>query len=131
MPLAQLATIAFREGPPQISRENVKRRIVVGLNVAGRDIGTVIFPEAQVKVFLEAAASERARRRAEQSGDTASEAAVQHDMEQRDARDRGRSVAPLEPAPEAVIIETDGLSIEEVVERIYALVPADVRTPRG
>jgi len=99
--------------------------------VAGRDIGTVIFPEAQVKVFLEAAASERARRRAEQSGDTASEAAVHHDMEQRDAQDRGRPVAPLEPAADAVIIETDGVSIDEVVERIYALVPADARTPRG
>jgi len=99
--------------------------------VAGRDIGTVIFPDAQVKVFLEAVAAERARRRAEQSGDRAAEIAVQHGMEQRDALDRGRSVAPLEPAADAVLIETDGVSIDEVVDRICSLVPVDSLTARG
>jgi cytidylate kinase len=97
--------------------------------VAGRDIGTVIFPDAQVKVFLEASGSERARRRAEQSGSVASEVAVQHDMERRDTFDRDRIVAPMEPAPDAVIIETDDVPIEEVVERIYSLVPATLRAP--
>jgi cytidylate kinase len=95
--------------------------------VAGRDIGTVIFPDAQVKVFLEASGAERARRRAEQSGDTASEAAVQHDMERRDIFDRDRLVAPMEPAPDAVIIETDGVPIDEVVERVLVLVPVALR----
>ena len=80
-----------------------------------------------MKVFLEASGPERARRRAEQSGDAASEVAVQHDMERRDTSDRGRLVAPLEPAPDAVIIETDGVPIDEVVERIFALVPAALR----
>jgi len=100
-----------------------RRRAVV----VGRDIGTVIFPDADVKVYLEASPGERARRRAEQSGDVAAEAAVQHDMEQRDAQDRGRAVAPLEPATDAVIIETDGVPIEEVVDEVYSLVPAAQR----
>lgn len=99
--------------------------------VIGRDIGTVIFPDAQVKVFLEASPVERARRRAEQSGDVSAEAAVQHDMAQRDARDRGRAVAPLEAAADAVIIETDGVPITEVVERVYSLVPASLRGGGG
>jgi cytidylate kinase len=100
-----------------------RRRAVV----VGRDIGTVIFPDADVKVYLEASPGERARRRAEQSGDVAAEAAVQHDMEQRDAQDRGRAVAPLEPAADAVIIETDGVPIEEVVDEVYSLIPAAQR----
>jgi len=95
--------------------------------VVGRDIGTVIFPEAAVKVFLEASAAERAHRRAEQSGDVASEPMVHHELEQRDAQDRGRAAAPLEPAPDAVIIETDGVPIEAVVDEVYALVPVTQR----
>ena len=95
--------------------------------VVGRDIGTVIFPEAQVKVFLEASADERARRRAEQTGDITAEVAVQHDMEQRDAQDRSRAIAPLEPAPDAVLIETEGVPIEQVVEEVYSLVPLEAR----
>ena len=80
-----------------------------------------------MKIFLEASAAERAHRRAEQTGDVASEPMVHHDMEQRDAQDRGRSTAPLEPAPDAVIVETDGVRIEAVVEEVYALVPVAQR----
>ena len=108
--------------PPQRRIADGGRAVVVG-----RDIGTVIFPDAAVKVFLEASSSERARRRAEQAGDVTAEGAVQLDMEQRDALDRGRAVAPLEAAPDAVIIETDGVPIDEVVEKIYLLIPAAAR----
>src|SRR5437867_665369 len=75
----------------------------------------------------ESALAELARRRAEQTGDVASEPMVHHDMEQRDAQDRGRLTAPLEPALDAVIIETDGVPIEAVVEEVYALVPVAQR----
>ncbi len=110
-----------------------QRRVADGGSavVIGRDIGTVIFPDAQVKVFLEASPIERARRRAEQSGDVSAEAAVQHDMEQRDASDRGRAVAPLEAAADAVIIETDGVPVTEVADRVYSLVPASLRGGGG
>jgi cytidylate kinase len=96
--------------------------------VVGRDIGTVIFPDATLKVFLEASAAERAHRRAEQSGDAAAEASVHHDMQQRDALDRGRAVAPLEAASDAVLIETDGVPIDEVVSKIFSLVPVAARS---
>src|SRR5215510_6643772 len=82
--------------PPQRRIASAGRAVVVG-----RDIGTVIFPEAAVKVYLEASSSERARRRSGQMGDVASEPAIQLGIEQRDALDRGRAVAPLEAARDA------------------------------
>ena len=85
----------------------------------GRDIGTVVAPGAELKVFLTAEPKERARRRAAELGtdiDT-----VLRDQALRDEQDRSREHSPLEPAPDSVEVDTTGLSIEEVVERIGEL----------
>ena len=86
----------------------------------GRDIGTVVAPDAAVKVFLTAGAEERARRRAEELGtdpDT-----VQRDQALRDAQDASREHSPLTVAPGAVELDTTGLSVDEVVARIVEMV---------
>ena len=85
----------------------------------GRDIGTVVAPDAEVKVFLTASAEERARRRAAELG--ADAAAVLADQTLRDERDRTREHSPLAAAPGAVELDTTGLAVEEVVARIAAL----------
>ncbi len=92
-----------------------------GVVAEGRDIGTVVFPGAQVKIFLTAGVEERARRRFAEMGAGQSAltlAATQADMEQRDRRDSERAVAPLRQAENAVAIDSTGLSIEAVMERI-------------
>lgn len=86
----------------------------------GRDIGTVVAPEADVKVFLTAEAAERARRRARELG--VDEQTVLADQAIRDERDRTRAHSPLAPAPGATILDTTGLSLDEVVERLAGLV---------
>jgi cytidylate kinase len=86
----------------------------------GRDIGTVVAPDAAVKVFLTADAGERARRRAAELGTDVD--TVMRDQALRDAQDEGREHSPLTLAPGAVEVDTSGLSIAEVVERIAALV---------
>lgn len=94
-----------------------------GTVAEGRDMGTVIFPNAQLKVFLDADIDERARRRAEELGGAGRPGAiheVRSQISERDARDAGRAVAPLKPAADAVVIDTTGLGIEGVVERIIA-----------
>ena len=88
----------------------------------GRDIGTVVAPHADVKVFLTADPAERARRRAaELDGDPAE---VLDDLTARDRRDRTREHSPLLKAPDAVELDTSGLTVEQVVRRIVALVRA-------
>ena len=97
-----------------------------GLVADGRDMGTVVFPEAVCKVFLTAAAKERARRRYKQlkeKGINVNLAMLAKEIEQRDERDRTRSVAPLQPAAEAIIIDTTNLSIEAVVAQVLAQLP--------
>jgi cytidylate kinase len=86
----------------------------------GRDIGTVVAPDAAVKVFLTASPEERARRRAEELGADPRTVLVEQGV--RDERDRTREHSPLEPAPGAIELDTTGLSIDEVVERIAGLV---------
>ncbi len=85
----------------------------------GRDIGTVVSPEAPLKVFLTASAEERARRRAAQSGEA--EAEVLAAQRERDERDQTREHSALRAAPDAVEIDTTGLSLDEVVEHVVAL----------
>lgn len=94
-----------------------------GLVADGRDMGTVVFPQAQLKIFLTATAEERARRRHKQlndKGSGASLAALSLEIAERDRRDSTRAVAPLKPAADAVILDSTGLSIEAVVERVMA-----------
>jgi CMP/dCMP kinase len=86
----------------------------------GRDIGTVVAPDAEVKVFLTASANERARRRAAELG--ADVDTVMRDQALRDAQDMEREHSPLMPAPGAVELDTSGLSVDQVVERIVELV---------
>jgi cytidylate kinase len=95
-----------------------------GLVADGRDMGTVIFPEARLKVFLTASAEERAQRRHKQlieKGSAASLAALSREIAERDLRDSTRQVAPLKPAPDAHLLDSTGLSIEAVVERVLSL----------
>ncbi len=88
----------------------------------GRDIGTVVAPAAELKVFLTASPEERARRRAEQLG--VDPAQVLAEQRERDTRDTTREHSPLAPAPDALRLDTTGLSIDEVVEKIARLVQA-------
>ena len=98
-----------------------------GLVADGRDMGTVIFPDAGFKVFLTASAEERAERRYKQlkeKGVSVTLPGLLREILARDARDANRAVAPLRPAEDAVRIDTTGLSIDIVVERVLALLPA-------
>jgi len=98
-----------------------------GVVMEGRDIQTVVLPTAELKVFLEASVAERARRRYEElraQGQAVELADIERDLQERDDRDRNRALAPLKPATDAVILDTDPLSQEEVVARIVALARA-------
>ena len=91
----------------------------------GRDIGTVVLPKAQVKIFLTASPEERAKRRFEElteKGEKASFEKVLQDMKQRDRQDSERAIAPLKPAPDAVKLDTSGNTIEQSVSEILAIV---------
>ena len=96
-----------------------------GLVVAGRDIGTVVFPRARHKFFLTAGLRERVRRRLTQigrRGETVDEAAMEREIAGRDVADSTRAVAPLRPAADAAVINTDHLKVDEVVEMILKLI---------
>jgi cytidylate kinase len=96
-----------------------------GLVADGRDMGTVIFPDARFKVFLTASAAERAKRRYKQlkeKGLSVTLASLQSEIEARDARDASRTVAPLKPALDAVLVDTTGMGIEDVVAKVLAVV---------
>jgi CMP/dCMP kinase len=98
-----------------------------GVVMEGRDIGTVVFPNAPVKVFLTASVDERARRRCrdlEQRGDRADIADVTREIAERDQRDQGRAHSPLRPAADALQIDTTDHSIDEVVALLRARVEA-------
>ena len=88
----------------------------------GRDIGTVVAPDAELKVFLTASPQERARRRAEQTGGDPAQVLAQ--QIERDERDATREHSPLAPAEDALRVDTTGLSVDEVVDRIARLVQA-------
>ena len=95
-----------------------------GLVADGRDMGTVIFADAATKVFLTASAAERARRRYKQlkaKGLDVTLAALLHEIEARDARDASRAVAPLRPAPDAVVIDTTGVPAQTAADKVLTL----------
>jgi cytidylate kinase len=105
-----------------------------GLVADGRDMGTVIFPDAAPKVFLTASAAERAERRYKQLKDKGVSITLDGllgEILARDARDANRAVAPLRPADDAVRIDTTGQGIAAVVEQVLALLPARLHGARG
>ncbi len=92
-----------------------------GVVAEGRDIGTVVFPSADVKIYLDASAQERARRRFEELRGQGKQIGLEEtlkEMDERDRRDKERAVAPLRKADDAILIDSSHLSIDEVVDRI-------------
>jgi cytidylate kinase len=95
-----------------------------GLIADGRDMGTVVFPDAELKLFLTASMEERARRRHKQlkeKGNSVNLAQLLEDIARRDARDAARSVSPLKPASDAVVLDTTALSISGVEQRVLEI----------
>jgi cytidylate kinase len=93
-----------------------------GLVADGRDMGTVVFPDAEVKIFLTASAEERAQRRYKQlneKGIGASLPELLRDILKRDQRDQERAISPLKPAGDAVLLDTTGMSVAEVCDRVF------------
>ncbi|MCZ7678840.1 MAG: (d)CMP kinase [Sandaracinaceae bacterium] len=108
---------------------DVQRRMgeAGGVVMEGRDIGTVVFPDAEVKVFLTASVEARARRRHDElvaRGVQPDLSAVLREIEERDARDSGRAVAPLRQAPDAVLLDTSDLGLSDVVGRLVEIARA-------
>ncbi|MFY9314777.1 MAG: (d)CMP kinase [Burkholderiales bacterium] len=105
-----------------LARQRAFRR-PPGLVADGRDMGTVVFPDAVLKVFLTARVPVRAQRRYKQlidKGNHANLAALSRDLEERDQRDAARDVAPLKPAADAVSVDSSELTVDEVVDRVIA-----------
>ena len=103
-----------------------------GLVADGRDMGSVVFPDAALKVFLTASPEERARRRYKQlmeKGLSANMAILLQDIRERDARDSARAVAPLQKCPDAIEIDTTAMTVAEAVSKILALYAQSVRAP--
>ena len=102
-----------------------------GVVIEGRDIGTVVFPDAPVKAFLDASPRERARRRASELSGGASPAEIERmarEIAERDARDRGRAHSPLRPADDALQLDTTRQTVDEVVATLCALVRSRTST---
>ena len=124
------ATRPVADAPPvREAMKRIQRRMAEGLDIVteGRDQGSVVFPHAEVKVFVTAAPEERARRRhreEEARGSGVTLAAVLAAQAARDDGDRCRAVGAMRPADDAVILETDGLTPEQVVDRLVALIEA-------
>jgi len=109
-----------------------------GVVMAGRDIGTVVFPDADFKFYLTASSEERARRRAVQIADRGQRPdpeKLRVEVEERDRRDAGRPVAPMRPADDAIVLETDGLDLPQVVTEVLREINdsgvSDTRVPGG
>lgn len=124
---------ATRASSPVSAIPGVRKRLVElqrkmasegGVVMEGRDIGTVVFPDAEVKIFLTASAQERARRRVEQMKEMGVEADLEKtaaEMRERDLRDSSRATAPLVQAVDAVLLDTDGLTIDQVIDAIVRI----------
>jgi cytidylate kinase len=123
------AVAAVRRAMVCLQRAIAQQTSVV---MEGRDIGTVVFPQATVKIFLDADPGERARRRTSELGETAQPADIESvtaELRQRDARDRERQESPLVQAPDAELLDTTGMTLEQVEENILRLVRS--RTSNG
>lgn len=121
----QVSLVAKVAGVRQVMVSEQRKLAQQGrIVMAGRDIGTVVLPWADLKVFLVASAEERARRRYVEMCQRGKEIAydvILAELKKRDEMDTARPISPLKPAADAVIIDTDQLSLEQVVDKIYAL----------
>jgi len=105
-----------------------------GVVMEGRDIGTVVFPGAALKLYLTAAPAERARRRAAElraRGETVDEAALARELAERDRRDQARAHSPLRPARDAVVLDTTGMALAEVVDAMERIARRRTAPPRA
>ena len=126
---------------PRVRQWMVDQQRALGLKggvvMEGRDIGTVVFPDAEVKIFLDAAPEVRGNRRYRQTEPAdarETEVAVLNDLRERDARDRSRAESPLRAAPDATVLDTTHLTLDEVLQRVESLVQEAVNsssTTRG
>jgi cytidylate kinase len=122
-----LPVIAATPGVRTALVEQQRRIGDSGVVMAGRDIGTVVFPNAEHKFFLVASLDEKVRRRAaqyERRGERVDTESMRKEVELRDRVDSERPVAPLRPAPDAVVIDTDRLDVDQVVDRIMGTIEA-------
>jgi len=133
---AAIRTPEIDRAATTVARHPAVRRVLVerqqaygaggGVVMEGRDIGTVVFPEADVKIYLDASPEERARRRAADPAHTSSKGTQLSDvataLAERDRNDSTRAVSPLAIAPDATVVDTTGVPIEMVIEQVLALV---------
>ncbi len=116
-----LPAVSATPGVREALVEKQRQAADSGVVMAGRDIGTVVFPDADHKFFLTASVAEKVRRRAaqfERRGEAVDREAMRREVELRDRIDSERPVAPLKPADDAVIIDTDNLSLDDVIARV-------------
>jgi cytidylate kinase len=123
------AAVSLVSAHPAVRRAIVKQQRAIaaaspGLVAEGRDTTTVVFPDAEHKFFLIATPKERARRRALELGTPGRAAAIQADLERRDALDSSRTDSPLVQAQDAVVVDTTGLDLEAVIARVLSVVRA-------
>ena len=126
-----LPLVAAVPGVREALVEQQRRLGDSGVVMAGRDIGTVVFPDADYKLFLVASLDEKVRRRAaqfEKRGEKVDQEAMRKEVEERDRVDTQRAVAPLRPAPDAFVIDTDRLDVDEVVDVILKYIAEHPKT---
>ena len=135
IPEEELRTPEVSAAASRVSAHPEVRRVLLGVQrsaaarareeggavVEGRDIGTVVLPDADLKIFLSASAEERARRRAQQTGREGELERIRRAIDTRDRRDSEREASPLKAAPDAVVLDTTALSLEDVVAKVLDL----------
>lgn len=134
----EASVMASRVGAIDSAREALFQRqlafrVAPGLVADGRDMGTVVFPDAQVKIFLTASVQERAERRYKQligKGIGAMLPALLRDLKERDERDTNRATSPLRPASDAHILDTTGLGVEETMARVWSILDSSATFKR-
>jgi cytidylate kinase len=125
--ISEMASIVAQNATIRQKLLPVQRKVVLACNgavVDGRDMGTVVFPQAPLKVFLSASAEERARRRADENkarGEPIDLEALVREIHERDERDASRDCAPMKPADDAVLIDSTVLNLDQVLSQIIAL----------
>jgi len=124
--VTQAASQVSIHGPVRLWMVNAQRALGLaaptGVVMEGRDIGTVVFPDADVKIFLDASVEARGDRRFTQQPTAESKEDLLRDMRERDKRDRERTESPLRPAEDAVLVDTTGMTLDQVLERASAIV---------